>query len=103
MGSCANALRGRVPRGQRITSDGATWRAPGSLTRAVSVGGGECKHLNGEREREGERTRGKMCQGKVGLRGSLAFSFFKIVSIPYLYADGSGLVESEKLMMEPCP
>lgn len=56
-----------------------------------------------EREREGERTRGKMCQGKVGLRGSLAFSFFKIVSIPYLYTDGSGLVESEKLMMEPCP
>lgn len=44
-----------------------------------------------------------MCQGKVGLRGSLAFSFFKIVSITYLYADGSGLVESEKLMMEPCP
>lgn len=87
-----------------MTSDGATWRAPGSLTRAVSVGGGECKHLNGEREREGERrTRGKMCQGKVGLRGSLAFSFFKIVSIPYLYTDGSGLVESEKLMMEPCP
>lgn len=64
--------------------------------------------MNGKREREGERTRGKMCKGqkkngKGGLRGSFSFSFFKIVSVTYLYTDGSGLVESEKLMMEPCP